>query len=246
MSKYKLIKKYPGSPELGSILTESSENCRMYPTEECMKNYPEFWEEVVEKDYEILSWYFGDMNITKDPDGSAKEYFIYSVKRLSDNEIFIIGDKVIENVTGQKDFWIISEFSLKDSRCFSCGVNINNIEKVKEPLFITEDGYEIFEGNECWEVLENYEIYKVKIKSIETFIAGLEKGNRKTFKCKENAEKWVEENKPKYSEKQIRKTLEKYFNLNTPFVCASTRELMNIKITNEILDRLKWLKQMMD
>lgn len=45
MKKFKLIKTYPGSPELGEIRTGNS---RFYPSEECMKNNPEFWEEVIE------------------------------------------------------------------------------------------------------------------------------------------------------------------------------------------------------
>lgn len=49
MKKYKLIKEYPGSPGLGYI-TSSENLIRLY------REYPEFWEEIVEKDYEILSW----------------------------------------------------------------------------------------------------------------------------------------------------------------------------------------------
>ena len=46
MKKYKLIKTYPGSPKLGTILThEELQYC----------NWNEYYQEVVEKDYEILS-----------------------------------------------------------------------------------------------------------------------------------------------------------------------------------------------
>ena len=46
MRKFRLIKKYPGSPQLDSIRTGSEENCRLFPSEKCMENNPEFWEEV--------------------------------------------------------------------------------------------------------------------------------------------------------------------------------------------------------
>jgi hypothetical protein len=57
---------------------------------------------------------------------------IKSVRRLSDNEVFTIGDEVFENVTGDKGSWFIKEFYLKDTRCFSCGINIDNMRKHKE------------------------------------------------------------------------------------------------------------------
>ncbi len=44
--KYILKKEYPGSPKLGNII-DNLEN-------DWIENYPEFWQEVVEKDYEIL------------------------------------------------------------------------------------------------------------------------------------------------------------------------------------------------
>lgn len=68
MSKYKLIKKYPCLPDswyVGIIVTKKYDS--VYSTDtsgvtcvnlckEQVENYPEFWEKVVEKDYEILSF----------------------------------------------------------------------------------------------------------------------------------------------------------------------------------------------
>jgi len=76
---------------------------------------------------------------------------IHSVKRLSDNEVFAIGDEVYETITGAKQSWVIKEFSLKDTRCFSIGINIMNFEKVKEPIPLftkneVYDGVEILQG----------------------------------------------------------------------------------------------------
>lgn len=119
--KYKLIKTYPGSPKLGTIL-EMDKGTREFPNttwlkieeglEINVKHYSEFWEPVVEKDYEIISIKckvpnFGSYILNKISNGKfANEYKqinldlefydIHSVKRLSDGEVFTVGDKVKE------------------------------------------------------------------------------------------------------------------------------------------------------
>ena len=119
MKKYKLIKKYPFGPKLGFIVEFNPEYPDVYPAkieagrecylnlEEC-KNNPEFWEEVIEKDYEILSiigtnkhplpkttLYLKDV-YKKDFAGHLNDesncWQIHSVKRLSDGEVFQIND----------------------------------------------------------------------------------------------------------------------------------------------------------
>ena len=92
-NRYRLIKEYPGSPKLGTILThEELQYC----------NWNEYYQEVVEKDYEILSFYnkegrsyYNIKNNTyfSNPASSRSltycllYYQIHSVKRLSDGEI---------------------------------------------------------------------------------------------------------------------------------------------------------------
>lgn len=142
MKRYKLIKKYPGSPKLGTEVIYSKAH-KIYnynggdfyselPKNQ-VENLPEFWEEVIEKDYEILS--FSQNSNIKDlwtnfgpipncwcrnVNGFAVTkgytlneilnnplYSIHSVKRLSDNAIFTIGDKInnstIINIIIKKD-----------------------------------------------------------------------------------------------------------------------------------------------
>lgn len=59
--KYRLIKKYPGSPELGTIIYINDDKCYcdksggLLGEKDIVLNYPEFWGEIVEKDYEILT-----------------------------------------------------------------------------------------------------------------------------------------------------------------------------------------------
>lgn len=57
---------------------------------------------------------------------------IHSVLRKSDNATFTVGDKVVETITGKCDGWNIKQFTIKDTRCFAEGVNINNIKKQSE------------------------------------------------------------------------------------------------------------------
>ena len=70
--KYELIKKYPGSPDLGFIASTKSDNAYYVNSNWIQpENYPEFWIKVIEKDYEILR-------------SCPIEGSIYSVKRISD------------------------------------------------------------------------------------------------------------------------------------------------------------------
>jgi hypothetical protein len=179
MKKYKLIRKYPGSPELGTVATFRKKHHDYIIHDEWfipvfkIENYPEFWEEIieypigtlvrdtfsnanfiykkkanykwiclgssfvnpidsieytiydneigknlryvlVEKNYEILSfrgnnlkyiyklqndgfYWSGVRNDTKyllEEELAETSIHIYSVKRLSDNSIFTIGDSV--------------------------------------------------------------------------------------------------------------------------------------------------------
>jgi hypothetical protein len=87
MKKYKLIKTYPGSPLLGKVLEpkveKDNEDTNNFYWEGSWFNpndFPELWEEV---DYEVVD------TIVK----NNLKLKISSVKRLSDGEIFSVGDK---------------------------------------------------------------------------------------------------------------------------------------------------------
>jgi hypothetical protein len=180
--KYKLIREYPGSPKLGEIRTGAEENERFHLTQKCMENNPEYWEKIIEKDYEILSLISSDNTIITYENGGGcykndelkkdykdKEYFllcflihkdlwkINSIKRLSDNEIFSVGDKVV-NPAGIT--FTISKFYL-DSKSEKMlangdngnGIRINKISHVKF-LLTTEDGVKIFRGDTCYCVIK--------------------------------------------------------------------------------------------
>ena len=137
--KYILKKEYPGSPKLGNTI-DNLEN-------DWIENYPEFWELVVEKDYEILSLVASERN-PQHKKGSKflhnKDYGfknmhptefwdIYSVKRISDNKIFTIGD-FYEDLIIEKMFMSVAG-----------DISTTYKPKVKQPLFTTEQRSEIEE-----------------------------------------------------------------------------------------------------
>jgi len=131
---------------------------------------------------------------------------INSVCRISDGEVFCLGDFVCETINTPPSTWHITEFSLKDSRCFTCGVNINNIEKVKSkaPLFTTEDGFDIYHNTKYWQV----EVMPPTYKTYEAHTAIAHFKNKyetsyynnaaiKKFSTEEAAKQYVSINKPK-------------------------------------------------
>lgn len=160
--KFILKKEYPNSCSLGTIFTEGSpktfyasikdgnQTIRRYSSywnEAYFTKNPEYYEEVIERDYEILSFIAnknrkgiteGDIiSLNKDNifSGNSKDFIkisgslsealesdiwnIHSIKRLSDGEIFTIGDHIeFETPIGTLQFkfekmFINSNYSLR-------------------------------------------------------------------------------------------------------------------------------------
>lgn len=118
---------------------------------------------------------------------------IHSVRRLSDGEVFSVGDMIdygcISGFSIEKDEMIVaSENTAADYR-----IGLNRIKKVVKPkaLFVTEDGVEIFEGGECWIVEEgNNSPYKWE----QIIKDGMNEGE-KYFASKRAAEDYIFLNK---------------------------------------------------
>jgi hypothetical protein len=178
--KYKLIKEYPRSPKLG-LVVENQE----FPHEGYFSNgffsikieeitpYPELWEKVEELDYEVVEVFYcgqirkllqGQYRLINLGIGFDLDYIlknngtIHSVKRLSDGEVFTIGDSVRFKPNQNSCFWEINNFFISkyDKLLVRSILNLN-VElistikhKDKLPLFTTEDGVDIFEGNNYW------------------------------------------------------------------------------------------------
>lgn len=139
MTKYKLLKKYPGIPEnwyegieivkikynvlanKNFYFTEDKNalHCILFPDE--VENFPEFWQKVKEKDFEIMKVKIEGTVYQKQNDGEpyfnvdGRKFFerfhednlprlkyrdiIMEVKRLRDGEIFKVGDEIKTSVS---------------------------------------------------------------------------------------------------------------------------------------------------
>lgn len=233
MVKYRLIKKYPGSPELGTIAEKAGDIKYTYPdgresftssSAECLfekliENQPEFWEKIVEKDYEILSvisnnfpkdiFYRNEQNfdeyIREDNfqyvytlgyilENLNKHIRIHSIKRKSDGEIFTVGDN-LEN-------GCINKFFLEHNNITFTTVldstkrGLYQAKKIKKPLFTTEDGVDIFDPrqkvfsvSECDFILQDHQDYS-------WIITRDSERKYHHFSTKEAAEEYILMNKP--------------------------------------------------
>jgi hypothetical protein len=183
--KYKLIKIYPGSPKLGTIVKVQKDGYihwnvnsnihnlnYIHPTNyihnSSIEQYKEFWQPIVEKDYEILrfilpgnlEYYSKCLNnvihvqnaknsiefMLKNPN----TYKIYSVKRKSDGEIFTIGDNTKYGCIDKfyiKNDYLLAIIILESNGRYLLEIGLKDLEKIKQPLFTTEDGVDIFEGD---------------------------------------------------------------------------------------------------
>jgi hypothetical protein len=215
--KYKLLQKYPNLPvdwEVGMEVEECPNNFKYIPSNKAysyrallvydVENYPEYWEKVVEKDYEILNVVIPEGlgvvcngTYNKIP---AEEYKINSIKRLSDGEIFTVGDKfqdgTITYMRKSPDLmWIFHNGK-------RINVKLEDAFKIKQPLFTTEDGVEIFEGDNIWEVFSSFQI-SITIWKSNYGNNGKPLKNKLYFSTKEKAEEYILMNKPCLSVKDV-------------------------------------------
>ena len=199
MFKYRLIKEYPNSPELGYITDETM----YFPS-----SYPEFWEKIVEKEWEIITAKIHTATVRCDIDGiqCISGWEIKSIKRLSDNTIFSIGDKIKmigqENDKSPESITKI-ELNKKGIPCLftntfhNNGVNIFKAIKSTH-LIITEDKIELYQGDECYAVM--IDDYEIKYGPLFNYLT---KERCKIFAKEKAAKEWAEMNKPQYSKKDL-------------------------------------------
>ena len=130
---------------------------------------------------------------------------IHSVKRLSDSEIFTIGDKVIgynNSITKIKTIDLVGEVSLNIGTDKHEGFSLKNLKKAKQPLFTTEDGVDIFEGDNLYSIDNMLNIRKHLLFNAR-YDDNTLLNNRiffnsdyKHFSTKEKAEEYILMNKP--------------------------------------------------
>lgn len=232
MKAYRLKKWYPSLPKDWEEGMEVGQGDRGSHADysPCAGNYTDkripvsqveccdgFWEEVVEKDYEVLSY---TTNVVETGSDWVVESKISSVKRLSDEAVFSVGDSVV--VPKQtKDFYKYSDYTIKSFKVWpeyykhnklmaivenGCHIPLDELKHYKkEPIFTTEDGKDIFEGDEYW-CVHSYDFF------LRDYIAetGIYNKNYKRFSTKEAAEEYIRNNKPMYTLKDIEKCVENW------------------------------------
>lgn len=217
--KFKLIKEYPGSPPLGETIFYNEDN--VINAYEGVIDYPEFWEEIT-KTYEIILVKNIHSGAIASPRyiENKKHFEIYAVKRLSDGKIFKLGDIVNTHSRPEKierificdniHSEIISRYNNKSNKgkIFLCANNnvgnvlLEDAEKIKTPLIETEDRWPVYEGDTVFRVRKalygNYLITNIRYgPSIET------KNGDLYFLKRDNADKWIERNRTKWSDEDM-------------------------------------------
>jgi hypothetical protein len=154
--KYRLVKIYPGSPTRLGIIWSDSVLISLYGK---LPDNNTHWEEVIKKDYEILSFIESGSNIVferfddyiyisgksriTEEEALKSSLNIYSIKRLSDDEVFTVGNKVYNGYCITE----ILNFNTLNSELKILTVSgttiLSNIQHIKKPLFTTEDGVDI-------------------------------------------------------------------------------------------------------
>lgn len=201
--KYKLIKEHPGIDlEEGDCISGCYYLTSNMKIAIDVRNFPKYWEKVIEKDYKIIDF--------TSPHGPIlvkgkyePGYKIHSVKRLSDGEIFTIGDK-IRHTFGE--IFIINSFDIGILGDLKLSINgkqcaLYNAHHYK-PLFTTEDGLDIFKHDNVWWVAVNEEHDTPSGDKTWSFNKFLWKGipttskNYKCFSTQEAVEEYILMNKP--------------------------------------------------
>lgn len=138
MRKFKLIKEYPGSPKLNTIVYKTKNIDKDFYIQvfggfgtdniSIIENQPEYWEEIKEKKWKI---------------NSLEDGKIYSIKRLKDNQIFTIGEEIEEGIISNI---VVTEedVHIRIAKRWLYLEHAN--KKIHKLLFITEDRKEIFDN----------------------------------------------------------------------------------------------------
>ena len=118
----------------------------------CVENSND-WKEIIEKDYEILMYKSKINNNVYYDDPKCfsvlnSDWEIFSIHRLSDGVEFKIGDLVNYNKKSNYGSWRINNFIVVKDKLLARSENnlicefIAELRHIKEPILITEDGYE--------------------------------------------------------------------------------------------------------
>lgn len=238
-NSYKLIKLYPKcNHEIGTIIPKGGMGWMgIYPD---LENglYHEFWEKIIEKEqFEVLSTTGITVALKVPYEFKLETKYIHqitSIKRLTDNTIFSIGDKIkMIGHANDKAPESITEivFNKEGIPCLftntfhNNGINIMKAIKC-EKLFTTEDGVEVFKEGNFFIVDTDYNqegacyfawsIEKLFIKNKSDLPAS---SCVKIFSTQKAAINYIDLNKPQYSLKDI---------INSCHTCGYSRIIGNV------------------
>ena len=200
-------------------------------------------------DYENIYYPWGDSykmdgyiydlyDLLDDPDVK-----IHSVKNLESGEVFRIGDGAgwRSEQGGEITMRIETLFIIDDdihAKQKFLSMSISKLDVSRHFKFTSEDAEEVFVGDLVHAVLP-------KGTWDNLFDLSVHKGFKRKkqwlyFKHKENAEKYIKEHRPIYSEKYVYDTIKKYLEDEIPFtsVDITTGEKHSERIAKEITDLL--------
>ena len=199
----------------------------------------------IKKDYEILSVITNNNKFIEkvyNQDATIEPYWkIHSVKRLSDGEIFTIGDKVVgynNSIAKIKTIDLVGEISLNIGTDKHEGFSLKNLKKTKTPLFTTEDKIDIFkDDNIYWVNIHTFD--KVNCNkynddlgeiSIKSLLSKKYECKAVGFSTKVKAEEYILMNKPCLSYNEVLNAT-KIRNKNT---FETLKELVKSKIQQSV------------
>jgi len=198
-----------------------------------VENYPEYWKQLKDVEYIVESFVNRNTNFyyKKTTSGYYKStlndayytfeelynsdnFYINSIRRLKDNITFYVGDTVYFSFSENSPFTIKS-FTITDGILYLYSDRgdlyfiisgsdqveslIFDLKHFKPKVFESEDKYDMSIGDIYYSV--NLKLDKI----LELIVLDdtPKKSSYKRFKMYENAEKYLDYNKPKYSEKDI-------------------------------------------
>ncbi len=173
------------------------------------------------KDWEIIDYRYIS-------EGNEKQ--VISVRRISDGEVFSVGDNARHK---ELNYGAIEKFTVDSNNLMWVWINktghvLSSIEKAKQKLFTTEDGKDIFEGDEYWyaNVKESSSPFPAKYNATRGGLYG-ESYSEKTFSIEQAAKEYIINNKPCLSYDDVMKVVGHEF---TYPIIVKLKELVKQKI----------------
>lgn len=186
---------------------------------ESPENYPNYWEKLIEVEFKILSFELNNLIFKLGHDGkyysdngtwanfvNTLNDKILSVERTTDGQVFNVNDKA--KSIGSRNTHRISSFQIKQKQTDrftydgidriwvnweeNCGGNwLESTEKIKEPIVVTRDGFDLFDGDTFYvpqfkgknwsEIIFEFKVGEVELDEDMSF----------TFAKRENAENFL-------------------------------------------------------